>query len=51
MYVRKVKNKMGKPMYLLIDDDNNIVKDVYKYILHLARIDVVKTLLKTMLII
>ena len=46
MYVRTVKNKLGKPMYLLIDDNGKTVKEVYKYILHLARVGRSKNTMK-----
>lgn len=47
MYVRKVKNQVGKPMYLLIDDNGKVIKEAYKYILYLARIGRTKSTLKT----
>lgn len=38
MYVKEIKNKSNKPMYLLYDKSGKIVTRVYKFILHLARI-------------
>ena len=38
MYVKEIKNKSNKPMYLLYDESGKIVTRVYKFILHLARI-------------
>lgn len=46
MYVRKVKNQLGKPMYLIIDDNGKVIKEAYKYILYLARIGRTKGTLK-----
>lgn len=47
MYVKEVKNKNKKPIWLLYDADGKIVIPVYKFILHLARTNNSKNTLKS----
>ncbi|MBR0382385.1 MAG: site-specific integrase [Eubacterium sp.] len=37
MYVRNIVNEQNKPVYLLMNDDNTVVMEVLKYVMHLAR--------------